>query len=118
MKGGKGLLSKKGGEIAVEQISIPKRRRSKTIIEEVDESEQMDDLGDSEETEKEQVESLVRHRSTGVAIGSEAYKESKIKEERVGHLKKLRGLETLFEAAQLKLDLKKARKGSKDEFYI
>ncbi|GJV45013.1 hypothetical protein Tco_1429549 [Tanacetum coccineum] len=84
VRGCKGLLSKKGVEIAVEQI----------------------------------IEPLVRHRSNGVIIVSEAYKESKIKEERVDHSKKLKGLETLSEAAQLKLDLKKAWKASKDEFYI
>ncbi|GKC68232.1 hypothetical protein Tco_1100830, partial [Tanacetum coccineum] len=53
VKGGKGLLSKKGVEIAVEQLRIPKKRRSKTVTEEVYESEQMDDHGDSKETGEE-----------------------------------------------------------------
>ncbi|GJT52373.1 hypothetical protein Tco_0978530 [Tanacetum coccineum] len=85
VKGGKGLLSKKG---------------VKTVTEEVYESEQMDDLGDSEETEEEEVVSLVRQRSNGVVIG------------------KLKGLEILTAATQLKLDMKKAQKASKDDFYI
>ncbi|GJX06067.1 hypothetical protein Tco_0193999 [Tanacetum coccineum] len=68
VKGGKGLLSKKGVKIAVEQLRIPKRRLSKTVTEEVDESEQMDDLCDSKETEEEEVLSLIKKRSIGVAI--------------------------------------------------
>ncbi|GJZ74532.1 hypothetical protein Tco_0638997 [Tanacetum coccineum] len=78
---------KKGVEIAVERLRIPKRRRSKTVTEEVYESEKIDDLGDSEET-KEEVVPLVRQRSTGVVI------------------------------AQLKLDIKKAQKPRKEDFYI
>nr|GEZ67967.1 hypothetical protein [Tanacetum cinerariifolium] len=39
-------------------------------------------------------------------------------EERVDHSKKLKGLETLSEAAQLKLDMKKTHKASKDDFFI
>ncbi|GJY50319.1 hypothetical protein Tco_0441166 [Tanacetum coccineum] len=81
VKGGKGLLSKKG---------------VKTVTEEVYESEQMDDLGDSEETEEEEEVPLVRQRSNG----------------------KLKGLEILTAAAQLKLDMKKAQKARKDDFYI
>ncbi|GJU20415.1 hypothetical protein Tco_1153757 [Tanacetum coccineum] len=82
VKGGKGLVSKKGVKIVVEQISIPKTRRSKTITEEVDESEQMDDLGDYEETEEEEVIPLVIQRSTGVVIGREAHRESEVEKER------------------------------------
>ncbi|GJY32437.1 hypothetical protein Tco_0416906 [Tanacetum coccineum] len=59
VKGGKGLLSKKGVKIAVEQLRIPKRRRSKTVTNEVNESEQMDDLDDFEETKEEEVVPLV-----------------------------------------------------------
>nr|GEZ44772.1 hypothetical protein [Tanacetum cinerariifolium] len=78
VKGGKGLLSKKGVEIVMEQLIIPKRRRSKTVIEEVYESKQMDDLGDSEETKEEEVVPLVRKRLIGVVIGEEAHQESEV----------------------------------------
>ncbi|GKD66482.1 hypothetical protein Tco_1308590 [Tanacetum coccineum] len=39
-------------------------------------------------------------------------------EEGVDHLKKLKGLETLSEAAQFKLNMKKARKASRRDFFI
>nr|GEY05312.1 hypothetical protein [Tanacetum cinerariifolium] len=96
VKGSKGVFSKKAVKIDMERLRIPKRRRSKAVTEEVYESEQMDDLGDYEETEEEEVVPLVRQRSTG----------------------KLKGLETLSAAAQLKLDMKKAQKTSKDDFNI
>ncbi|GJV90262.1 hypothetical protein Tco_1538075 [Tanacetum coccineum] len=112
VKRGKGLL------IVVEQLRIPKRRRSKTVTEEVYKSEQMDDLGDFKETEEEEVVPLVQKRSIGVVIGEKAHQESKVEEERIDNSEKLKGLETLYVAAQLKLDIKKALKASKDDFYI
>nr|GEX31844.1 transposase, Ptta/En/Spm, transposase, Tnp1/En/Spm-like protein [Tanacetum cinerariifolium] len=68
----------------------------KGVTEEVYESEQMDDLGDSEETEEEEVVPLVRQRSIGVVIGEEAHQESEIKEEKIDHSEKLKGLGTLY----------------------
>ncbi|GJX89670.1 hypothetical protein Tco_0341684 [Tanacetum coccineum] len=118
MLNGKGLISKKGVEIDVEQLRIPKRRRSKIVTEEVYESEQMDDLGDFEETEEEEVVPLVRKRSIGVVIGEEAHQELEVEEERIDNSEKLKGLKTLSVAAQLNLDMKKALKASKDDFYI
>ncbi|GKE41953.1 hypothetical protein Tco_1469237 [Tanacetum coccineum] len=113
VKGGKRLLSKKGVEIVMERLRVPKRKRSKTSTEDVYESEQMDDLGDSEETEDEEVKPLVRHRSTDVTIGSKSHRESVADEQRVDHSMKLKGLETLSTDAQLKLDMKKAQKPEK-----
>ncbi|GJS76995.1 hypothetical protein Tco_0726876, partial [Tanacetum coccineum] len=92
VKGGKGLLSKKGVKIAVEQLRIPKRRRSKTVTEEVYESEQMDDHGDSEEIGEEEVVPLVRKRLIGVVISEEAHQESEVQEERIDNSEKLKGL--------------------------
>ncbi|GJW77174.1 hypothetical protein Tco_0138856 [Tanacetum coccineum] len=42
----------------------------------------------------------------------------KSKEEGVDHLKKLKGLETLSEAAQFQLNIKRARKASRHDFFI
>ncbi|GJQ97403.1 hypothetical protein Tco_0008542 [Tanacetum coccineum] len=50
---GKGLLSKKGVEVTVERVSIPKKRSSKIVIEEIGQSEEVADAVDSEETEEE-----------------------------------------------------------------
>ncbi|GJX52297.1 hypothetical protein Tco_0280666 [Tanacetum coccineum] len=44
---GKGLLRKEGVEIVVERVSIPKRRRSKTVIEEVAQSKEVAEDVDS-----------------------------------------------------------------------
>ncbi|GKE20907.1 hypothetical protein Tco_1432419 [Tanacetum coccineum] len=114
---GKGLLTKQGVEIAVERVSIPKRRRSKTIIKEVGQFEEVvDDDVNSDETEDDKEEPLFRRRPTGVFIGGEVHKE--LDEERVDHSNILKGLETLSEATQYKLNMKKAIKASKDDFFI
>nr|GEY81478.1 hypothetical protein [Tanacetum cinerariifolium] len=76
VKGGKGLLFKKGVEIDVERINE---------------------------------ELLIRRQTTGIKGASE---------ERVDHSMKLKGLETLFEATQLKVHLKKVQKANKDYFFI
>ncbi|GJQ94902.1 hypothetical protein Tco_0006041 [Tanacetum coccineum] len=78
---GKGLLSKKGVEIADERVSIPKRRWSKTIVEEVEQSKEVAKDVDSEETDE---EPPVR-RPTGIVIGGEVQRESD--EEGVDHSK-------------------------------
>ncbi|GJT76446.1 hypothetical protein Tco_1043171 [Tanacetum coccineum] len=90
---GKGLLSKEGIKVVVERAA---------------------DYVDPEETEHDEEEPLARRRPTGVVIGVEARRESD--EEGVEHSKKLKGIEMLFEAAQFKLDLKKARRASKNVF--
>ncbi|GKB01247.1 hypothetical protein Tco_0829291 [Tanacetum coccineum] len=116
---GKGLLTKDGVEFTVKTVSIHKRKRSQTVTEEIGQSEEaISDEVDSKKTNEEEVEPLVRCRFTGVSIGSEAYQRTTNEEERVDHSKKLKGLETLSTAAQLKLDMKKAQKASKDDFFI
>ncbi|GJR58831.1 retrovirus-related pol polyprotein from transposon TNT 1-94 [Tanacetum coccineum] len=47
---GKGLLSKQGIDITIERVTIPKRRRSKRVVEEVGQSKEVADEVDSEET--------------------------------------------------------------------
>ncbi|GJT22228.1 hypothetical protein Tco_0892165, partial [Tanacetum coccineum] len=119
INGGKGLLTKNGVEFAVKMVSILKRKRSQTVIEEIGQSEEaIDDGVDSKETDEEEVEPLVRHRFTRVSIGKEVDQRTTDEEERVGHSKKRKGLETLSAAAQLKLDMKKAHKANKDSFFI
>ncbi|GJT74192.1 hypothetical protein Tco_1040917, partial [Tanacetum coccineum] len=85
-------------EIVVERVSIPKRRRLKTLTEEVGQSKEVvDDEVDSEETKEDDEEPLVGRRPTGVVTGGEARKESD--EEGFNHTKKLKGLESLSKAA-------------------
>ncbi|GKA64737.1 hypothetical protein Tco_0764444 [Tanacetum coccineum] len=79
---GKGFLTKQGVEIAVKRVCVPKRRRSKTIVEEVRQSKEIAKDVDSEETDK---EPPVR-RPTSVVIGGEVRRESD--EEGVDHSKK------------------------------
>ncbi|GJV29044.1 hypothetical protein Tco_1385492 [Tanacetum coccineum] len=50
---GKGLLTKQHVKVVVERVSIPKRRRLKTMIEETDQSEKVADTIDLEEIEEE-----------------------------------------------------------------
>ncbi|GKC02140.1 hypothetical protein Tco_0993750 [Tanacetum coccineum] len=73
------------------------------------------DAVDSKET-KEEEEPMIRRRPIGVVICGEAHRESD--EEEVDHSMKLKGIEMLSAAAQFKLDLKKARKDSKDDFIL
>nr|GEV51361.1 hypothetical protein [Tanacetum cinerariifolium] len=97
-------------------VSIPKKRRSKTTTEEVGQSEGIDhDEVDYEETKKDE-EPLVRTRPSGIAIGGEAHRE--LKEEIVDHSKELNGLETLSKAAQIQLNMRRARKASRHDFFI
>ncbi|GKE11412.1 hypothetical protein Tco_1414963, partial [Tanacetum coccineum] len=79
---GKGFLTKQGVEIAVKRVCVPKRRRSKTIVEEVRQSKEIAKDVDSEETDE---EPPVR-RPTSVVIGGEVRRESD--EEGVDHSKK------------------------------
>ncbi|GJX38704.1 hypothetical protein Tco_0252007 [Tanacetum coccineum] len=74
---GKGLLTKQGFEIVVERVIIPKRRQSKTVVEEVGQSKEVVEGVDSKETDE----------------------EPPVKEDQL-------------------LNMKKARKASKDEFFI
>ncbi|GKA18237.1 hypothetical protein Tco_0698074 [Tanacetum coccineum] len=109
----KGLLTKQGVEISVKRISIPKRRISETVIEEVVQSKEVLEDIISEETDE---EPPVIRKLTGVVIDEEVSRESN--EEGVDHTKKLKGLETLSEAAQFKLNMKKARKESRHDLFI
>ncbi|GJX89462.1 hypothetical protein Tco_0341476 [Tanacetum coccineum] len=97
---GKGLITKDGVEFAVKKVKV------------------IDDEVDSERTDEEEVVPLVRRRFTGVSIGREAYQETELVEEGIDHSKKLKGLVSLSEVAQYKLDMKKAQKASKDDFFI
>ncbi|GKD66814.1 hypothetical protein Tco_1308922 [Tanacetum coccineum] len=62
-------------KVAVERVSIPKMRRSKTVVEEVGQSEEVFDDTDFEEMEDDEEEPLVRRRPTGVVIGGESHRE-------------------------------------------
>nr|GEU93676.1 hypothetical protein [Tanacetum cinerariifolium] len=89
---GKGLLTKQGVKVALERVSIPKRRRSKIVVEEISQFEEVPDKADSKETGQDNEEPLVRRRPIGVVISGEARKESD--------------------------EEGKARKASKDDFFI
>nr|GEU46528.1 hypothetical protein [Tanacetum cinerariifolium] len=76
---GKGLLTKKGVKVVVETVRIPKKRRSKTVIEETGQSKEVVDSVDSKETgDDEEEPQLTRRRQTDVVIsrvqGSKASK--------------------------------------------
>ncbi|GJR27978.1 hypothetical protein Tco_1104210 [Tanacetum coccineum] len=106
-------------EFAVKTVSIPKRKRSQTVTKEIRQSEEaIDDEVDSEETDVDEVKPLVRHRFTEVSIDKEADQRTVDEEERVDYSKKLKGLETLYAAAQFKLDMTKAKKAKKNDFFI
>nr|GEU83454.1 ribonuclease H-like domain-containing protein [Tanacetum cinerariifolium] len=111
---GKGLLTKKGIEVVIKRVSILKRRHSKTVIKDFDQSKEVADVVDYKETKEE--EPMIRRRPTGVVIGGASHKESNEKE--VDHLIKLKGTEMLPASVQFKLDLKKARKASKEGFIL
>nr|GEU66747.1 hypothetical protein [Tanacetum cinerariifolium] len=68
---------------------------------------------DSEETNE---EPSVRRKPVGVVIGRELQNE--LDDEGLDHSKKLKGLETLSVGVQFRLNITKALKASKDDFYI
>ncbi|GJW68444.1 hypothetical protein Tco_0122868 [Tanacetum coccineum] len=82
---------------------VEKVRQSKEVAEDVD-SKETDD------------EPPVRRRPSGVVIGGEVH--SKSDDEGLDHSKKLKGLETLSEAAQFKLNMKKVKRASRNDFFI
>ncbi|GJV02727.1 hypothetical protein Tco_1336296 [Tanacetum coccineum] len=82
---GKGLLTKKGVEVVVETVRIPKKRRSETVIEETGQLKEAADILD---------------------------------EETLDHSKKLKGVERMSETAKFLLEMKKARKASKEDFIL
>ncbi|GKC78801.1 hypothetical protein Tco_1129575 [Tanacetum coccineum] len=66
---GKGLLTKNGVEIAVEKVSIPKRKRTQIVTKKIGQSEEaVANEANSEATNEEEVEPLVRRRSTSLSI--------------------------------------------------
>ncbi|GJU31365.1 hypothetical protein Tco_1174954 [Tanacetum coccineum] len=88
---GKGLLTTKGVEVAVETIRVPNKRRSKIMIKETSQSEDVADTVDYEETEEDDETPLIRRRQTGVVISSGVHQETN--EEALDHSKKLKGIE-------------------------
>ncbi|GJW76913.1 hypothetical protein Tco_0138595 [Tanacetum coccineum] len=70
---------------------------------------------DSEDTKDKEEIQLIQ-RQNGVVIGKHAYKDSD--EHDLDHSKKLKGIETLYEAAQFMINMKKLRKASKDDFIL
>ncbi|GKA98004.1 hypothetical protein Tco_0825898 [Tanacetum coccineum] len=70
---------------------------------------------DSEDTKDKEEIPLIQ-RQTGVVIGRHAHKDSD--EHDLDHSKKLKGIETLYEAAQFMINMKKLRKASKDDFIL
>ncbi|GJR19803.1 hypothetical protein Tco_0968330 [Tanacetum coccineum] len=109
---GKGLLTKNG-------VSIPKRNRTQTVTEEIGQSkEAVANEADSEATDEEEIEPLVRRRSTSLSIYRKTDQAFEVIQEGLDHSKKLKGLFTPSEAAQHNSDMKKAQKASKNDFFI
>ncbi|GJX23843.1 hypothetical protein Tco_0228288 [Tanacetum coccineum] len=101
---GKGLLTKKGDEVVVETVRIPKKRCSETVIEETCQSENFADEVNSKETESnKEEEPLIKRRQTSVIIGREAYRESD--EENLDQSMKMKGIEMISATAQFKVFL-------------
>ncbi|GKB45119.1 hypothetical protein Tco_0890061 [Tanacetum coccineum] len=116
---GKGLLTKNGVEIAVEKVSILKRKRTQAVTKKIGQSEEaIANEANSEATDEEEVEPLVRHRSTSLSIYQKTDQVSEVVQKGLDHSKKLKGLFTPSKAAQHKSDMKKAQKASKNDFFI
>nr|GEW10156.1 hypothetical protein [Tanacetum cinerariifolium] len=100
----------------IETVRVPKKKRTETVIDHSGQSKEVVEPVDSEETEEDEETPLIRKRQTGVVIGREAYMESD--EENLDHSSKMKGIEILSVAAQFKLNMKKVRKASKDDFIL
>ncbi|GJW93219.1 hypothetical protein Tco_0172891 [Tanacetum coccineum] len=115
---GKGPVTMKGVEVVVEKIAyvrVPKTKRTYTLTEQSGQSEGVEDDADFKETEEEDEIPLVR-RQTRVVIGRQVHQESD--EEALAHFKKLKGVERMSEIIEFLLQLKKARKASKDDYIL
>ncbi|GJX76602.1 hypothetical protein Tco_0323413 [Tanacetum coccineum] len=69
---GKGLLTKNKALIAVQKVSIPKRKRTQKVAEEIGQNDVVANEVDSEATDEEEVEPTI-----GISIGSISPQESK-----------------------------------------
>ncbi|GJU74818.1 hypothetical protein Tco_1266223 [Tanacetum coccineum] len=90
---GKGLVTKKGVELAIEKIAtvgVPNKKRTEIVIKQTGKSEDVEDDVYSEEIEEEEEPQLTRRRQTGVVIGCGVQHE--IDEEALEHSKKLKGV--------------------------
>ncbi|GKA63145.1 hypothetical protein Tco_0762751 [Tanacetum coccineum] len=113
---GKGLITMKDFEVALKNIGVPRKKWSETVFEESAQSEGVEaDTMNSEETKKEDEIPLVQIQ-TGVIIGRQVYQESD--KEALNYSKKLKRVERMLEAAEFLLQLRKAKKASKQEFIL
>ncbi|GJU12446.1 hypothetical protein Tco_1134842 [Tanacetum coccineum] len=90
---GKGMITKKGVERVVETVRVLKKRHLKTVIEETGESNEVADMLDSKEIEEKDEEAL-------------------------DHFKKLNRVERMTRTSEYLLEMKQARKASKQEFIL
>ncbi|GJY42456.1 hypothetical protein Tco_0429726 [Tanacetum coccineum] len=107
---GKRLITKKGIEVVVEKkktIRIPRKKRTKTVIEETGQSKEIAD----------EEEGRLNERQIGLVMGRGVNMETY--EETLDHSTiKLKGFENVSSTAQFLLDMKEARKASKDDNII
>ncbi|GKC52433.1 hypothetical protein Tco_1075178 [Tanacetum coccineum] len=115
---GKGLLTKNRAVIAVEKVIIPKRKRTQRVAEEIGQNDEVANEADSEATDEEEVESLMRHKNIRISIGRNTSQEYEVVEEGIDHSMKMKGPVTLSEVARYKSDMMKALNASKDDFII
>nr|GEU87334.1 hypothetical protein [Tanacetum cinerariifolium] len=94
---------------------VPRKKRLYIVFEESTQSKVVEDDVDSEETEVDE-EALIRKRPTGVVIGGEDHRE--LNEEALYHSKKPKEVERMSETAKFFLQLRQAKKVSKQEFIL
>ncbi|GJT41013.1 hypothetical protein Tco_0940878 [Tanacetum coccineum] len=107
---GKRLITKKGIEVVVEKkktIRIPRKKSTKTVIEETGQSKEIAD----------EEEGRLNERQNGLVMGRGVNMETD--EETLDHSTiKLKGFENVSSTAQFLLGMKEARKASKDDNII
>ncbi|GJV15298.1 hypothetical protein Tco_1360621 [Tanacetum coccineum] len=116
---GKGLVTKKGVELAIEKIAtvgVPNKKRTEIVIKQTGKSEDVEDNVDSEETKEDEEPQLTRRRQTGVVIRSGIQHETD--EEALDHSKKLKGVERMSKTAEFLLQLNQEKKASKQDFIL
>ncbi|GJR75832.1 hypothetical protein Tco_0088197 [Tanacetum coccineum] len=88
---GKGLLTKNEVVIAVYKVSIPKRKRTQRVVEEIGQNDEVANEADSKATDEEEVEPLIRHRNIRIRISRNTSQESKAVEEEISDEPHLKG---------------------------
>ncbi|GJX42162.1 hypothetical protein Tco_0257152 [Tanacetum coccineum] len=92
-----------GAVTSVQKVSIPKRKWTRRVAEEIGQNDEVANEADLEATDEGEVGPLIKHRNIRISIGRNTSKESEVVEEGVNHLMKMKGPITPSKVARYNL---------------